>query len=273
MAVKFHIHSRGQFDATHRIGPCVWPHFDLLTIHSGRVWIELLGRDRVEIRQNQSILIYPHTHFVGASIAKRSSASVQHFGVIEPLPGYGMAHPIGRLIGRSKGYELYPPVSARMLRADIYRAIAMAQPRTPSVDPSIREAMLTLILGQLLAEQLRAERQLRPIEETTEFASVMQWASANLHRQLSLDEMAQQAGYSTSYFRAQFAKQIGCSPGAFLRQNRHLEAARLLRETQSPIKEIARRVGYDDIAHFYRFFTKMARLTPQRYRARYQLRG
>ena len=273
MAVKFHIHGRGQFDATHKIGPCVWPHFDLLTIHSGRAWIELLHRDRVELRQNQSILIYPHTHFVGASITKRSGASVQHFRLSESLPTCGAEHPIGRLVGRSKGYELYPPTSSRALKADMHRALSMAQSPISPVDQSTREAILTLILGQLVTEHSQAARRSRPLEETTEFAPVMQWAAANLHRQLTLDEMAEQAGYSTSYFRAQFLQQIGYSPGVFLRQSRHLEAARLLRETQSPIKEVARRVGYDDIAHFYRFFTKMARLTPRRYRARYQLRG
>jgi|SRR5579872_364915 len=273
MAVRFHIHGRGQFDATHRIGPCVWPHFDLLTVHSGKVFIEMLRGERVEVRQKQSVLIYPHTRFEGASITKKSGVYVQHFGLSDAERMHGIAHPLGRLIGRLKGYELYRPNASKALMADIQRAVAMAHRPTTALRQNIREAMLTLILGQLCAECSPPGCHPESADDVTEFAPLMQWVTSNLERQVTLDEMAKFSGYSTSHFRAQFVRHVGHSPGVFLRQSRHLEAARLLRETQTPIKEIARRVGYDDIAHFYRFFTKMARLTPRQYRARYQLRG
>src|SRR5688572_14701932 len=73
MGVQFRIHGIGQFDSSHGIGPCVWPHFDLLTVLSGRVWVELLG-DRVELTRGQAILIHPQTPFVGGSDAKSTAA-------------------------------------------------------------------------------------------------------------------------------------------------------------------------------------------------------
>ncbi len=273
MPVSFHIHGQGQFDARHRIGPCAWPHFDLLTIHSGRVWIELMHHERIELRGKQSILIYPNTYFAGASITRQSGASVQHFGVGDSEREYGTAHPLGRLVGRSGGYELYPISKSRSLSLDIDRAVAMAHSSESPFAQSMREAMLTLILGQLLLEHSEFSLRADPLKRAGEFAPVMQWATANFQKQITLDEMAREAGYSTSHFRAQFLKQVGYSAGALLRQSRYLEAARLLRETRLPIKQIARRVGYDDIAHFYRFFTKVSKMTPQRYRVRHQLRG
>jgi AraC-like DNA-binding protein len=273
MPISFHIHGHGQFDAKHRIGPCVWAHFDLLTIHSGRIWIELMHHDRIELRGKQSILIYPHTYFAGASISKQSGASVQHFGLGESERTFGTSHPLGRLVGRSGGYELYPISKSSSLSLDIRRAVSLAHSPASPFAQSMREAILTLILGQLLLEHSEVSHGADPLKRAGEFASVMQWATANFQKQITLNEMAREAGYSTSHFRAQFLKQVGYSAGAFLRQSRYLEAARLLRETQIPIKEIAQRVGYDDLAHFYRFFTKTSRSTPQKYRLRHQLRG
>jgi len=44
------------------------------------------------------------------------------------------------------------------------------------------------------------------------------------------------------------------------------EEARLLRETLTPIKEIAQLTGYRDIVHFYHSFKTHFDITPRMYR-------
>lgn len=269
MALEFRIHGIGEFDATHAIGPCVWPHFDLLTVLSGRVWVDLQHRDRVELTKGQSVLIYPQTHFVGASLARRSVAAVQHFAASDGGRTLGNDHAVGRLSGRQRGFEVYPAPAGAALIADVRRAIRLAH--EPGAPHRLREALLTLILSELL-----------PRDTTTttaagasdfDFGRLIEWVGANLHRKVSLDDMAGFVGLSASHFRAEFARQLGEPPGTFVRKMRQLEAARLLRETRLPTKRIALKLGYDDVAHFHRFFTAIARLTPGAYREKYQLKG
>lgn len=270
MRIQFHIHGFGQFDRNHAIGPCVWPHFDLLTVHRGSVWMNVLKGERIELARKQSILIFPHTRFEGASRATRSEVSVMHFALAPTKQRVAEDDPLGQLAGRARGCEVYDRNVSDEVMRDIRRAVAMAH-QHPAVSDSVREAMLTLIISQL-AEHPRA-REAASLDAAADFSALIHWMSSNLHQQVTLDDMAAFVGYSCSHFRSQFVKQVGRSPAMFLRHVRHLEAGRLLRETQRPIKEVAQRVGYEDLAHFYRFFTKISGMTPLAYRERYQLRG
>lgn len=269
--IDFRIHGIGEFDAAHAIGPCVWPHFDLLTVLSGEVWIEFAGPRRVELARPQAILIYPHTHFVGASIARRSVAAVQHFHVGEAAGALGAGHPLGRLHGKERGYEICSAHEPAALVSEVRRAVHLAHDPTMSRRHALRESLLTLILSELAPRGSATPESEK--EETIDAARLIPWVTANLHRKISLDEMAGIAGSSTSHFRAGFTRQFGEPPGTFVRKARHLEAARLLRETRLPTKLIARKLGYDDIAHFHRFFSRIAKLTPKAYRERHQLKG
>jgi AraC-like DNA-binding protein len=78
------------------------------------------------------------------------------------------------------------------------------------------------------------------------------------------------AGLSTSYFRAKFKAEMGISPGNYFLKARINASAKLLRETPLPIKEIARRTGYDELPHFYRAFKTVLGTTPKRYRRKHQ---
>jgi AraC-like DNA-binding protein len=233
--------------------------------------MELAHTSRVEIRRGQSILIYPHTHFAGQSIARRSVAGVQHFHVLDSANSLGTSHPIGRLVGRQGGYEVCTPPRPKEFESDVRRAVHMANRPDARNPPHAREAMVTLILSQLQPQVAGSDRSVT--DSPIDFARLTKWITAHLHRQISLDEMADVAGCSTSQFRAVFTRHFGQPPGTFVRKARHLEAARLLRETHQPIKQIAHKLGYDDLAHFYRFFQRISRQTPKSYRDQYQLKG
>jgi AraC-like DNA-binding protein len=270
--LRFHDHGMGEFDARHRIGPCVWPHFDLLAIHTGRVEIELLRRDRIELSAGQAILIHPHTHFAGRSLVRVSRASVQHFALVHPEHSAHLPPPLRRLAACRGGYDVHRRFNATVA-ADIRRALRLAREPFSPFRYAMREALTLLILAQLQAPSSPHPGRSSALDDGIDFTPLLQWLPTRLDDPPSLKEMARFMRCSPSHFRATFARRMGAPPAQFLRRLRHMEATRLLRETSLPIKSVARRLGYDDLAHFYRFFAAMTSYTPTQYRIRHRVRG
>lgn len=84
----------------------------------------------------------------------------------------------------------------------------------------------------------------------------------------SFKQEAEQFGISYSHFRLIFHRLTGLPPHQYVNHRRMEKAARLLRENQLAIKEIASATGYDDIFHFAKLFKKRFRTPPGRFRAR-----
>ena len=92
---------------------------------------------------------------------------------------------------------------------------------------------------------------------------------ANLHRAITVANIAQSVDLSYSRLFALFKTQVGVSPFQYLK-NARLELARqLLETTLLNIKVVAAEVGYDDCSHFMREFKKAYYFTPSEYRDGY----
>ena len=63
------------------------------------------------------------------------------------------------------------------------------------------------------------------------------------------------------------------TPNDVIKNRIMLEAKRLLAHIQLSSKEIAYKLGYDDIAYFTRLFTKQAGAAPQSFKLQYQQEG
>jgi AraC-like DNA-binding protein len=256
------------FGDDYTIGPSVWPHFDLIFVHDGRLHLQLLGKTSVRLRSGQAILIYPGTLFAGRSVTPQTRASVTYFKIRSDETS--LPETFARLAGRTSGFEVHNCKQHPMIEADIDRLISLSNtPPSPSLHDMLL-ALLTLIMGQLHPQpplDLRAGQ--HPETPSREFHSLALWLRENLHRSLTLKDMAQFTGLSLSHFRAQFGRVFGESPGRFLLSLRMHEARLLLVQTDLPIKEIARRVGYPEISHFYRAFTRTSNETPHTWRKKY----
>jgi AraC-like DNA-binding protein len=84
---------------------------------------------------------------------------------------------------------------------------------------------------------------------------------------LTLDDLAGVADLSKFHFLRQFAQVVGMTPGAYLRTLRLCHAARLLRQSQASILEIALRVGFADHPSFSRAFARHMGMTPSQYQS------
>lgn len=91
----------------------------------------------------------------------------------------------------------------------------------------------------------------------------------NLDKNLNLDEIAEDAGYSPSHFGNLFHKKTSYTPIAYYNQLKIQKACSLLQLSDLKIKEIAYRLGYYDPFHFSKAFKKETTFTPNEYRKKY----
>jgi AraC-like DNA-binding protein len=79
-------------------------------------------------------------------------------------------------------------------------------------------------------------------------------------------ELARQSGMALSTFRRRFRQSSGTPLHTYALQCRTVAARKLLGETNLPIKEIAERLGYNDVYFFSRQFRKQMGVPPAAYR-------
>lgn len=249
----------GSLDEGAEVGPAAWPHFDLIFLHSGGLELSL-GRKKVMLDEGQAVLIYPGTHFQGPATTPTTKISVHHFslGNKKCLP-----KTLASLPEQTNGYKKYTPCETAILEQDIERIVTLTHEDDAPAGDETRSLMMLLIICQLqlLEKQKKPKQIISP-----EIQNLTAWLKENLAEEVSLDCMASQAHLSTSHFRALFKKQIGTSPGNYLLNLRTKEATRLLRNTSTPIKEIAQLTGYKDLTCFYHAFKTLHKTTPKAYR-------
>lgn len=113
----------------------------------------------------------------------------------------------------------------------------------------------------LLSSSGTADRQARMQEAAV-------WLEEHLAVGDALGETARRAGLAVSSFRREFRRSHGRSFGAWLRERRLEEAARILRLSPLNLRDIRLQVGIPDEHTFIRCFRRHFGTTPSRYRAR-----
>lgn len=88
----------------------------------------------------------------------------------------------------------------------------------------------------------------------------------NLDRRLSVSEVSSQLNLSPRHLARLFADHLGTSPAAYAEGARLAKAKTLLRHTRTPIKGVAQAVGYENVHHFSRAFSRRFGLPPGAFR-------
>ena len=94
----------------------------------------------------------------------------------------------------------------------------------------------------------------------------LKFIEGDLDKDLVLEKVAKHCNLSYSRFRELFRREIKMSFSKYLIHQRIKVAMKLLRETELEINQIAFKVGYKDISNFYRYFKKIAGISPSLYR-------
>jgi AraC family transcriptional regulator len=89
-----------------------------------------------------------------------------------------------------------------------------------------------------------------------------------LGTEISIGEVAREAGVHPVHLARVFRKFVGISPAEYLRQRRLAHARALLCETRRPLSDIALTCGFVDQPHFSTAFRRAYGVTPLAYRTR-----
>jgi transcriptional regulator GlxA family with amidase domain len=160
----------------------------------------------------------------------------------------------GRIVtgaGAAAGVDMY----LHLLRREHGSAVANAVARDVVVAPHRSGGQ-----GQYIATPVPAD----PDDER--LADVIAWATGNLDRILSVEELAARALMSARTFTRRFKAATGATPHAWLRDQRLRRAENLLETTDLPIEDIARDVGYAGATVLREQFVKHRGVPPRQYR-------
>jgi two-component system response regulator YesN len=180
--------------------------------------------------------------------------------------------------------ELIDPTEARAiglrLLAECSRVLAeqsLENPLTPiyglQAEESRHRAELEARLSALIteqADQIAAQRQTKnksAVERATDFIQ------ANLHREISLDDVAEQLHFTPSYLANLFKKATGETVVEYISRLKMERAAELVCDPDTKIAAVAQALGYNDRRYFSELFRRMFGCTPSEYRERFWLNG
>ena len=94
----------------------------------------------------------------------------------------------------------------------------------------------------------------------------LHYIALHLHRELSLEEIAEKMGVHSTYLSKQFNKEVKISLSNYINEKRIQEAEKLLKTTKKSIAEIAVELSYHEVNYFTKVFKKITGKTPTEYR-------
>lgn len=95
---------------------------------------------------------------------------------------------------------------------------------------------------------------------------VFEFIELNYHQSISLKEVAQAVGYSSAYLTNLVKNLTGKTVNNWIIERRIAQASILLLETNDSVEQIALKVGYQNINHFYCQFRDYYKTTPRAWR-------
>ncbi len=129
---------------------------------------------------------------------------------------------------------------------------------------------INLCFGHLLATFIYASRTSDDLmeEQNPGISHAIQFMEQNLGKKISLDEIAEESGYSPSYLTTLFRKKTGYSPSSYFSHLKITKACEYLDFSKQKIKEISFLMGYSDPYYFSKDFQKKMGISPRNYRKR-----
>ena len=132
-----------------------------------------------------------------------------------------------------------------------------------------RRELLELRLRELLLILLRTTQAESPGEDAAAgeaMEPVLCFIRKNLHRQITLEDLAAVAHLEKAYFSRKFKSHTGCAPLEFVRLTRIQKAKDLLRYSDMSITQIGEALGFQSLHHFSKVFQKHTGQSPRKYK-------
>jgi AraC-like DNA-binding protein len=240
----------------HRIQRETYPGHELILCLAGHGWVQVAGK-RHEVGPDELVWVnchHPHTY--GAQSQR-------------PWELYWIrveGRPLDRVSGLLE-VNSQPVIRNFNTRAALmeYERIFHHMTGTRPSHAALVNAAVTAIIALAFEARLADTDEIRP-ELPMPIQKSLEKMRLYFHTPIRVAELASLSGMSESHFSRMFKSCIGTSPIDWLRRERINQAKHRLIESDDPIKEIARQVGYSDQFFFSKDFKKMVRLTPTQFR-------
>ena len=112
-----------------------------------------------------------------------------------------------------------------------------------------------------------------PPDNVQGLARLLEWAQRNLHRPLTVVDLARRAAMSPRSFSRHFLAETGTTPHRWLTHQRLLAVQRRLETTEASIDEIAYQTGMQTAETLRHHFRKSLQISPTTYRRRFTQRA
>lgn len=119
---------------------------------------------------------------------------------------------------------------------------------------------LQILLSKLLKENNS------DFKELNNFSPVFKYIDKNLHKSLTLEELANVMNYNKTYFGNKFRKIYGISPIQYVINKKIMAACRLLTMTDATVKDVAYSLGFESEFYFSRIFKSKTMKSPREYK-------
>ena len=98
------------------------------------------------------------------------------------------------------------------------------------------------------------------------YRKMLDYIERNIHAGITIDELADVAGMHRSTLSRSFSRDTGITLKKYISHQLQLQAALLLRESRLSIKEIARKLNFNDEYYFSHFFKRESGVSPREFR-------
>jgi len=134
----------------------------------------------------------------------------------------------------------------------------------------MRAGLLKLL--SLLAKEIKAKQSLQNINNySKEIAQIIQYMHEHYNKNIDLNMLAHEMGFSPVYLRRLFKQTKNKAPGEYVIDIRIEQAKKLLIEGKYNISQISSFVGYDDVHYFSRLFKKKEGMSPKQFVLAYKI--
>lgn len=112
----------------------------------------------------------------------------------------------------------------------------------------------------------RKRENVKNFDEQTTIKYLREYVENNYTFDISMQEVAEDMGYSDAYFSKLFKQYFNQNFTAYLTEYRIKKAKELLTDTNNSIKDISRMVGYEDFNYFAKIFKRIVGEIPSKFR-------
>lgn len=156
----------------------------------------------------------------------------------------------------------------KILLDDIYKEYRQRHKGFMQVIRSDLTKLLILVFRLYRSDKEQAQSQ--PLFRRLVVKNTLAYMRNRYDRNITCEQLAERSYLSLSYLSRIFKEETGLSMIQMLQQIRIEAAKEMLESTIFTVDEIASRVGYSDLKHFYHIFHRLAGCTPGKYRSMFQ---